>query len=182
MLADQLETATPAQMEFVDRWMNAEIESREASKRTCLPGQAGFPAAKELDGYDWQNVRMPADRQRGGLESLGFLDGPEDVVMFGPAGAGKTHLAIALGRKACRQGVPVRFHTAAGLVMRLLRANTEGKLDREPQAIAKARMIVIDELGYVPIDEEGSRLLFQVVANAYEAQSIVCTTNIESGG
>lgn len=105
MLADQLETATPAQMEFVDRWMNAEIESREASKRTRLPGQAGFPAAKELDGYDWQNVRMPADRQRGGLESLGFLDGPEDVVMFGPAGAGKTHLAIALGRKACRQGV-----------------------------------------------------------------------------
>ena len=76
----------------------------------------------------------------------------------------------------------MRFHTAAGLVMRLLRANTEGKLDREPQAIAKARMIVIDELGYVPIDEEGSRLLFQVVANAYEAQSIVCTTNIESGG
>ena len=182
VLADQLETATPAQMEFVDRWMNAEIESREASKRTRLPGQAGFPAARELDGYDWQNVRMPADRQRGGLESLGFLDGPEDVAVFGPAGAGRTHLAIALGRKACRQGVPVRFHTAAGLVMRLLRANTEGKLDREPQAIAKARMIVIDELGYVPIDEEGSRLLFQVVANAYETQSIVYTTNIESGG
>jgi len=127
-------------------------------------------------------VRMPADWQRSGLESLGFLDGPEDVVMFGPPGTGKTHLAIALGRKACRQGVPVRFYTAAGLVMRLLRANTEGKLDREPQAIAKARMIVIDELGYVPIDEEGSRLLFQVVTNAYETQSIVYTTNIESGG
>ena len=130
VLADQLETATPAQMEFVDRWMNAEIESREASKRTRLLRQAGFPAAKELDGYDWQNVRMPADWQRSGLESLGFLDGPEDVVMFGPPGTGKTHLAIALGRKACRQGVPVRFYTAAGLVMRLLRANTEGKLDR----------------------------------------------------
>ena len=182
VLADQLETATPAQMEFMDRWMNAEIESREASKRTRLPGQAGFPAAKELDDYDWENVRMPADRQRSGLESLGFLDWPEDAVMFGPPGTGKTHLAIASGRKACRQGVPVRFYTAAGLVMRLLRANTEGKLDREPQAIAKARMIVIDELGYVPIDEEGSRLLFQVVTNAYETQSIVYTTNIESGG
>ncbi|WP_065435902.1 IS21-like element helper ATPase IstB [Bifidobacterium longum] len=182
VLADQLGTATPAQMEFVDRWMNAEIESREASKRTRLPGQAGFPAARELDDYDRENVRMPADRQRSGLESLGFLDGPEDVAVFGPAGAGRTHLAIALGRKACRQGVPVRFHTAAGLVMRPLRANTEGKLDRELQAIAKARMIVIDELGYVPIDEEGSRLLFQVVTNAYETQSIVYTTNIESGG
>ena len=69
VLADQLETATPAQMEFVDRWMNAEIESREASKRARLLRQAGFPAAKELDGYDWENVRMPADWRRSGLES-----------------------------------------------------------------------------------------------------------------
>ena len=137
VLADQLETATPAQMEFVDRWMNAEIESREASKRTRLLRQAGFPAAKELDGYDWQNVRMPADWQRSGLESLGFLDGPEDVAVFGPAGTGRTHLAIALGRKACRQGVPVRFYTAAGLVMRPLRAtrkaNSTGNCKPSPR-------------------------------------------------
>ena len=182
VLADQLETATPARMEFVDRWMNAEIESREASKRARLLRQAGFPAAKELDGYDWENVRMPADWRRSGLESLGFLDGPEDVVMFGPPGTGKTHLAIALGREACRRGVAVRFFTAAGLVMRLLRAGAEGKLDRELQSIGEARLLVIDELGYVPIDEEGSGLLFQVVTNAYEAQSIIYTTNIEFSG
>lgn len=182
VLADQLETATPAQMEFVDRWMNAEIESREASKRTRLPGQAGFPAAKELDDYDWENVRMPADWQRSGLESLGFLDGPEDVVMFGPPGTGKTHLAIALGRNACRKGIPARYFTAAGLVMRLLRAQSDNRLDRELAAIGRTPLLVIDELGYVPIDEDGSRLLFQVVTNAYETQSIVYTTNIESGG
>ena len=81
VLAEQLETATPARMEFMDRWMNAEIESREVSKRARPLGQAGFPAAKELDGYDWQDVRMSADWQRSGLEDLGFLDGPEDVVM-----------------------------------------------------------------------------------------------------
>ena len=104
------------------------------------------------------------------------------MVMFGPPGTSKTHLAIALGREACRRGVAVRFFTAAGLVMRLLRAGAEGKLDRELQAIGKARLLVIDELGYVPIDEEGSRLLFQVVTNAYEAQSVIYTTNIEFSG
>ncbi|MBV3361670.1 ATP-binding protein, partial [Bifidobacterium breve] len=106
----------------------------------------------------------------------------QSMVMFGPPGTGKTHLVIALGREACRRGVAVRFFTAAGLVMRLLRAGAEGKLDRELQSIGEARLLVIDELGYVPIDEEGSRLLFQVVTNAYEAQSIIYTTNIEFSG
>ena len=93
--------------------------------------------------------------------------------MFGPPGTGKTHLAIALGRRACREGIPARFFTAAELVMRLLRANAENRLDRELSQIGKARLLVVDELGYIPIDEEGSRLLFQVVTNAYERQSIV---------
>ena len=78
----------------------------------------------------------------------------------------------------------IRKHlvTAAGLVMRLLRASAEGRLDRELAAISKARLLVIDELGYVPVDEEGSRLLFQIVTNAYERQSVIYTTNIKFSG
>ena len=160
VLADQLETATPAQMEFMHAWMNAEIDSREHSKRARLLKQAGFPQTKTLDGYDWTPLRFPVDYGRQALESLDFVEHTEDVVMFGPPGTGKTHLAIALARQACLEGVPTRFFTAAELVMRLLRANAENRLDRELSQIGRARLLVVDELGYIPIDEEGSRLLF----------------------
>lgn len=78
--------------------------------------------------------------------------------------------------------IPVRFFTATGLLMRLRRAKREDRLDAELRQIARARLPVIDEFGYMPIDEEGSRLLFQVVTNAYERQSVIYTTNIEFSG
>lgn len=135
VLADQLADATPSQMEFMESWMNAEIESRERSKRSRLLKAAGFPADKELGGYDWTPIRFPVDYGRGRITTLDFIAGHDDLVLFGPPGTGKTHLAIALGRNACRKGIPARYFTAAGLVMRLLRAQSDNRLDRELAAI-----------------------------------------------
>ena len=182
VLEKALEDATPGQLGFLANLFEKENASRAESKRRRLLKQAGFPQSKTLEGYDWSMASFPADWGREQLESLEFVDRAEDLVLYGPVGTGKSHLAIAIGRLACERGVPVRFFTATGLLMRLRRAQQENRLDRELASIGKARLLIIDEFGYLPIDEEGSRLLFQIISDSYETRSIIYTTNIEFSG
>ncbi|WP_207388887.1 ATP-binding protein, partial [Bifidobacterium longum] len=119
VLAEAIERATPVQLDLMESRLDAEIASRERSKRVRLLKAAGFPNAKDIEGYDWSNLRMPADWGRAQLETLDFIDRCEDLVLYGPVGTGKTHLAVALGRLACMRAIPVRFFTATGLPMRL---------------------------------------------------------------
>lgn len=100
-------------------------------------------------------------------------------MLMGDVGTGKTHMASALCALACERRLEARFFTASSLVMRLRRARDDGRLDREAALIGKARLLVIDELGFLPLDADGARLLFQVFADAYERQSVVITTNLE---
>lgn len=100
-------------------------------------------------------------------------------MLMGDVGTGKTHMASALCALACERRLEARFFTASSLVMRLRRARDDGRLDREAAIIGKARLLVIDELGFLPLDADGARLLFQVLADAYERQSVVFTTNLE---
>ena len=159
VLRRAVENATPGQLGFLAALFTAENASRAESKRNRLPGQAGFPQSKTLDGYDWSMAAFPTDWGREQLVSLEFIDRAEDLVLYGDVGCGKTHLAIAIGTLACRRGIPVRFFTASGLIMRLRKAKTENRLDQELKTIGKADLLVIDELGYLPIDIDGARLL-----------------------
>lgn len=181
VLEKALEDATPGQLGFLANLFEKENASRAESKRRRLLKQAGFPQSKTLEGYDWSMASFPADWGREQLESLEFVDRAEDLVLYGDVGCGKTHMAIATGMLACERGMPVRFFTASSLVMRLRRARDENRLDAELRAIGRARLLVIDELGYLPIDIDGARLLFQVVADSYEKRSVVFTTNLEFG-
>ncbi|MFQ8698595.1 MAG: ATP-binding protein [Bifidobacterium catenulatum] len=105
----------------------------------------------------------------------------EDLVLYGDVGCGKTHLAIAIGMLACQRMIPVRFFTASSLVMRLRKAKDGNRLDAELKSIGRAGLAVIDELGYLPIDIDGARLLFQAGADSYETRSVISASNLESG-
>ena len=181
VLKQAVENATPGQLGFLAALFTAENASSAESKRNRLLRQAGFPQSKELDGYDWSMAAFPADWGREQLVSLEFIDRAEDLVLYGDVGCGKTHLAIAIGTLACRRGIPVRFFTASGLIMRLRKAKTDNRLDQELKAIGKADLLIIDELGYLPIDIDGARLLFQIIADSYERRSIIFTSNLEFG-
>ena len=163
--------ATPGQLGVLADLFRAENASRMESRRARLIRSAGFPCVKGFDGYDWGMASFPADWGREQLMDLGFVDRAEDLVLYGDVGCGKTHMAIATGMLACERGMPVRFFTASSLVMRLRRARDENRLDAELRTIGRARLLVVDELGYLPIDIDGARLLFQVIADSYEKRS-----------
>ncbi|WP_127580738.1 ATP-binding protein [Paenibacillus koleovorans] len=92
---------------------------------------------------------------------------------------GKTHLAIAAGLRACELGMTVKFYTVAELVMRLAEAKRAGTLERLLSEIQRCQLLILDEWGYIPVDKEGSQLLFRVIADSYESRSLVITTNLE---
>lgn len=174
-----LSGATAGQARAVGALIASELELRDRRKRERLVRKARFPQVKTFEGYDFSQVALPEGYTVEELESLAFVDAAQDFVFHGQTGRGKTHLAIAIGLACAKAGREVRFFTAAELVLMLAKANREDRLEAVYRDLAKAELIVIDELGYVPLDRQGARLLFQVMSDCYEKRSLVVTTNIE---
>ena len=170
---------TPRQVEYLAEYLEAECASRDASRRAQMLRKCALPQAKTLDGYDWGSVAWPDSFGRDDLLSLSFLDRHEDVVLMGDVGTGKTHMLEALCALCCQSMRQARFLAASSLVMRLRRARDGGSLDRELVQLARAELLGIDELGFLPLDVDGARLLSRVVSESYERQSLVITTNLE---
>ena len=171
--------ATPRQTEAVSRLFDTELANRERSKRERLLRRARFPVVKGLDGYDFSNVRLPDGYALDGLLDLDFVPRAQDLVFYGKTGRGKTHLAIGLGMRAVERGLSVRFHQTAELVLQLGKAKRDGNLDAMLRDFGRADLIILDEFGYVPLDLDSARLLFQGVSDCCERHSLVITTNIE---
>lgn len=172
--------AGDAKMErFLAKVLAAELENRDNVRHARLLREASFPVYKTFEGYDFTNLKLPPLLPREELESAGFIDEKRNLVLYGPVGTGKTHLAIAIGIAACARGHRVKFYTAAELVVRLSEAYAVGALEKFLRTILKADLLIIDEWGYVPVDRQGAQLLFRIVADSYERRSLVLTTNLE---
>ncbi|MCQ5091896.1 ATP-binding protein [Slackia exigua] len=116
---------------------------------------------------------------RGGIESYSFVRERQNLILYGGVGNGKTHMAIACGTAACEMGLSVMFTTIADLVVRMRKAELEGTLEKAFKEVERADPVILNELGYLPIDSDGAKLLYQVVNKCYERRSLIVTTNLE---
>jgi len=139
---------------------------------------AHFPAVKSLDSFDF--AAIPALNRMLVLElaRCEYIEGRENVIALGPSGTGKTHVALGLGLAACQKGLSVGFTTAAALVHELLEARDERRLLRLQKQLVAYRLLIVDELGYVPLSPSGAELLFEVFGQRYERGSVLVTSNL----
>lgn len=180
-LAANAATDECSYLDFLERVLKLEQSERQQRSRSVLVRMACFPAIKTLDDYDFAATGAPKKTIQQ-LASLAFLERGENVVFLGPSGVGKTHLALALGYLAARSGYKTRFVTAADLVLMLATARKHERYRTALRTqVTAPRLLIIDELGYLPLDREQAHDLFQVVAKRYEHGSIVLTSNLNFG-
>ena len=180
--AQRAVTDSRAYSEFLEELLRQEAAGRRSRTQSILTRMAGFPAIKTLEGFSFEFAKGVKKSQIEELAGLGFIERRENVVLLGASGVGKTHLAIALGYKATQAGIKTRFTSAADLMLTLTQAYVQNNLKAVMHRTVKAyRLLIIDEIGYLPMNREQANLFFQVIASLYEKASIVVTSNLSFG-
>ena len=163
---------------YLQELLEVEMRSREQHMASKRLKEARFPELKTLEQIDWSAMGGVSRQKVALLATCQFIDKAEDVIIGGPIGTGKTHLAIALGIEAARRRMRVSFVKAAELVRMLLEARDDRMLGHLQARLRRVALLVIDELGFVPFDRAGGELLFNLIADRYERHSTIVTTNL----
>ena len=177
-VARQCAEADASYEEFLERLAERELAARQAKATERRLRQAGFPAAKDLADFDFTAVPKLNKKRVLDLARCEYIDQRANIVLLGAPGVGKSHLAIAWGREACRRGYRVKFFTAAKLVNTYLEAREQRQVLRLEAHIARCQLLVVDELGYIPLDKVGAEHLFGFFSQCYERTSLIVTTNL----
>lgn len=166
--------------QYVTDLLKLELRERETNRINRMVKTAGFRVLKTLDDFVWGSAfQLPSGLSAAYMEELGFLPPKENLIFMGTVGTGKTHLATAIALKACQEGRRVRFYTAASLANILMERNNKGTLNNYLSTLKKVELIVIDEVGFVPLHKDAAELLFQVISDCYEQRSLIITSNLE---
>ena len=157
--------------------INEEREYKEQKSLEIRTQVAGFPYRKTIEDFDF-NFQPSIDRKQiDELRTMRFVSNKENVVLLGPPGVGKTHLAIALGIEAIRHNFSVYYTNCHELIQKLNRAHYENNLQRQLKTYLKYKILIIDEVGYLPFDIQGANLFFQLISRKYENSSVILTSN-----
>lgn len=177
-LAQQCAAEKKDHVQYLLRLCELELIERERRMIERRIKAAKFPATKSLDSFDFKAIPSLNKPLVLELARCEYIDKYQNIIALGPSGTGKTHVALGLGLAACQKGLKVRFITAASLVHELIEAVDERRLQRFQKQLTSQNLLIIDELGFVPLSKTGAELLFEVISQRYERGSIIITSNL----
>jgi DNA replication protein DnaC len=180
-LAEEAAQKNLPYLDFLEKLLEAESQAKYDRNVKLKTQWAHFPYSKRLDQFDFGFQPSIDEKKIRELASLRFLEHKENVILLGPPGVGKTHLAIALGVETILQGFSVYFITMQDLIGQLTRARDENKLKEKMALLTKPKLLILDEIGYLGLDQFGATCLFQLVSDRYEHGSMILTSNKSYG-